>query len=172
MFLGLHFGVTTSSFARRHPRTPDHPMLHAGQASIRSFRAVPNLPEPLRPLMEIAHNLWWTWHPEAVRLFQRLDRDLWEQTHHNPVKLLGMVDQGLLDRVAKDQSFRPRRESVRRHSRVGPSARRAVDRARVGGWRGGCAGALRRWRLAAHAVAVAQSGRDRRASSGDDEGGV
>ena len=80
-------------------------MLHAGQASIRSFRAVPNLPEPLRPLMEIAHNLWWTWHPEAVRLFQRLDRDLWEQTHHNPVKLLGMVDQGLLDRVAKDQSF-------------------------------------------------------------------
>jgi len=80
-------------------------MLHAGQASIRSFRVVPDLPEPLRPLMEIAHNLWWTWHPEAVRLFKRLDRELWEATHHNPVKLLGQVDQSLLDKMARDQSF-------------------------------------------------------------------
>lgn len=80
-------------------------MLHAGQASIRSFRVVPDLPEPLRPLMDIAHNLWWTWHPEAVRLFKRLDRELWESTHHNPVKLLGQVDQTLLDKMARDQSF-------------------------------------------------------------------
>lgn len=80
-------------------------MLPAGQASIRSFRVTPNLPEPLRPLLEIAHNLWWTWHPEAVRLFKRLDRDLWESTHHNPVKLLGQVDQTLLDKMARDQAF-------------------------------------------------------------------
>jgi len=80
-------------------------MLKAGQAAIRTFRVIPNLPEALRPLMVIAHNLWWTWHPEAVKLFIRLDRDLWESTGHNPVKLLGMVDQELLDRVARDQSF-------------------------------------------------------------------
>lgn len=80
-------------------------MLQAGQASIRSFRVVPDLPDPLRPLLEIAHNLWWTWHPEAVRLFKRLDRELWESTHHNPVKLLGQVDQSLLDKMARDQSF-------------------------------------------------------------------
>ncbi|MBL0928428.1 MAG: alpha-glucan family phosphorylase, partial [Phycisphaerales bacterium] len=80
-------------------------MLPAGQASIRSFRVVPDLPEPLRPLLELAHNLWWSWHPEACRLFKRLDRDLWEETGHNPVKLLGTVRQELLDRCARDQSY-------------------------------------------------------------------
>jgi len=80
-------------------------MLHAGQARIRSFRVVPDLPEPLRPLLEIAHNLWWTWHPEAVALFKRLDRELWQETYHNPVKMLGMCKQSVLDRAAEDQSY-------------------------------------------------------------------
>jgi len=80
-------------------------MLHSGQANVRSFRVVPDLPEPLQPLLEIAHNLWWTWHPEAQELFVRLDRELWEETHHNPVKLLGRCDQRLLDRYAADQSY-------------------------------------------------------------------
>ncbi|XHC25545.1 alpha-glucan family phosphorylase [Phycisphaerales bacterium ac7] len=80
-------------------------MLHAGQANIRSFRVVPNLPKQLEPLREIAHNLWWTWHPEAVELFVRLDRELWESTGHNPVKLLGSLDQQRLERIAQDRSF-------------------------------------------------------------------
>ncbi len=80
-------------------------MLHAGQARIRSFRVVPDLPPSLRPLLEIAHNLWWTWHPEAVELFKRLDRDLWQETYHNPVKMLGLVRQSVLDRAADDQSY-------------------------------------------------------------------
>lgn len=80
-------------------------MLNAGHASIRSFRVVPSLPEPLAPLLEIASNLWWTWHPEAVALFKRIDRELWEETGHNPVKMLGQVDQELLSRVSHDQSF-------------------------------------------------------------------
>ncbi len=80
-------------------------MLHAGQARIRSFRVVPDLPPPLAPLYEIAHNLWWTWVPEAIDLFKRLDRDLWNETHHNPVKLLGTVRQEVLDRAAADQSY-------------------------------------------------------------------
>ncbi|MCA9292493.1 MAG: alpha-glucan family phosphorylase [Phycisphaerales bacterium] len=80
-------------------------MLPAGQANVRSFRVVPSVPEALQPLLEIAHNLWWTWHPEAVDLFIRLDRDLWESTGHNPVKMLGQVDQELLERVARDQSY-------------------------------------------------------------------
>jgi len=80
-------------------------MLEAGKAFIRSFRVVPDLPPTLRPLLELAHNLWWTWHPEAVALFRRLDRDLWEETRHNPVKMLGSVNQGVLDKVAEDRSY-------------------------------------------------------------------
>jgi starch phosphorylase len=80
-------------------------MLHANQARIHSFRVVPDVPEPLRPLLEVAQNLWWTWHPEAARLFKRVDADLWEKYRHNPIRLLGHADQKLLDRLATDQSY-------------------------------------------------------------------
>jgi len=80
-------------------------MLQPDQARIRSFRVVPALPEPLAPLLEIAHNFWWTWRPEAASLFRRLDRELWRKTWHNPVKLLGQVSQDVLDRAAADQSY-------------------------------------------------------------------
>lgn len=93
-------------------------MLHSGQARIRSFRVVPDLPGPLRPLLELAHNLWWTWHPEAVDLFKRLDRDLWQETYHNPVRLLGLVRQSVLDRFAEDQSFLHSLNSVYAHFRA------------------------------------------------------
>lgn len=80
-------------------------MIPAGQASVHSFRVVPNVPAALQPLLELAYNLWWSWHPEAVQLFVRVDRDLWEESGHNPVKMLGMVDQKLLERIAQDQSY-------------------------------------------------------------------
>ncbi len=80
-------------------------MLHPSQARIRSFEVVPSLPKPLEPLMRIANNLWWTWHPEAVELFVRLDRDLWLESNHNPVKMLGLVTQARLDEAAKDEGF-------------------------------------------------------------------
>jgi glycogen phosphorylase len=80
-------------------------MINPSQARIRSFEVVPSLPEPLGPLLRIANNIWWTWHPEAVDLFVRLDRDLWRTSHHNPVKMLGMVSQERLDEVAKDEGF-------------------------------------------------------------------
>ncbi len=80
-------------------------MLSPNQARIQSFRVVPYLPEALRPLVDIAHNLWWTWNYEAVNLFTRLDRDLWEQCGHNPVLMLGSIKQEKLDRAAHDRSY-------------------------------------------------------------------
>lgn len=80
-------------------------MLSPDLARIRSFEVVPTLPEPLKPLLELAHNLWWTWHPEAVELFVRLDRGLWSRSNHNPVKMLGMCPQATLDRFARDEGF-------------------------------------------------------------------
>lgn len=80
-------------------------MLHAGQANIHSFRVVPSLPEALEPLHDIAHNLWWTWRPEAVELFRRLDRDLWRRCEHNPVRMLSLVSQDTLERAASDPTY-------------------------------------------------------------------
>jgi starch phosphorylase len=87
------------------PQSSQHPTLSPSQARIQTFRVVPSLPEPLKPLLTIANNIWWTWNYEAVNLFSKLDRDLWEETNHNPVKMLGLVSQERLDRAAADRSF-------------------------------------------------------------------
>ena len=80
-------------------------MLKPDLARIRSFNVVPSLPEALQPLLRIAYNLWWTWHPEAVELFVQLDRNLWSKSKHNPVLMLGMCSQERLDEAARDEAF-------------------------------------------------------------------
>jgi len=71
--------------------------------SIRTFQVFPDLPQELQPLMELAGNFWWVWHPDAVELFRRLDRKLWDDVYHNPVKLLGQIAQPKL--AAKDDGY-------------------------------------------------------------------
>jgi starch phosphorylase len=73
--------------------------------TIRTFQVFPDLPPALAPLLELAKNFWWCWHPDAVELFRRLDRDLWERVYHNPVKLLGAIDQNKLMVASKDESY-------------------------------------------------------------------
>jgi starch phosphorylase len=80
-------------------------MLTPEQARIHTFKVVPSLPEPLKPLLEIAYNLWWSWHPEAIDLYMRVDRQLWTEVNHNPIRLLGTCSQQRLDEVAKDEAF-------------------------------------------------------------------
>ncbi len=74
-------------------------------ATVRTFQVFPDVPEALQPLVELAGNLWWVWHPDAVDLFRRLDRDLWTKIYHNPVKLLGVVDQAKLAAAARDEGY-------------------------------------------------------------------
>jgi starch phosphorylase len=38
--------------------------------------------------VELAHNLWWSWHPEVINLFRDLDPIRWRQLDHNPIALL------------------------------------------------------------------------------------
>ncbi|MDP9172916.1 MAG: alpha-glucan family phosphorylase [Planctomycetota bacterium] len=73
--------------------------------SIRTFQVFPDVPAPLQPLLEMAHNLWWVWQPDGVELFRRLDRILWEDVYHNPVKLLGAIDQSKLLAASTDDGY-------------------------------------------------------------------
>jgi len=74
-------------------------------ATIRRFQVASVLPETLKPLAEIAGNLWWSWHSDAIDLYVRMDPELWRKTKHNPVKLLSRISQSRLDELAGDQSF-------------------------------------------------------------------
>ncbi|MBN2753392.1 MAG: alpha-glucan family phosphorylase [Candidatus Goldbacteria bacterium] len=76
------------------------------------FNVLPNLPEKLKPLLDLAYNVWWAWDSEAFALFRDIDPDLWSQTSHNPVKLLYRVQQEKLETIANDEGFIFRIENV------------------------------------------------------------
>ena len=61
------------------------------------------IPEALKPLDEIAHNLWWSWNNEARDLYRELDPELWKQVNQNPVLLLASMNYEKLEELAKDK---------------------------------------------------------------------
>ncbi|MDR0689356.1 MAG: alpha-glucan family phosphorylase [Spirochaetaceae bacterium] len=73
--------------------------------NISTYTVKPKLPTALKPLEEIARNLWLSWNFDAVQLFIRLDYDAWLQSSQSPVRTLGMVSQERLAEMAKDDSY-------------------------------------------------------------------
>lgn len=56
-------------------------------------------------LHDLAHNLWWSWTPEARMLLKQLDPTLWYLTRHNPVRLLQDIKPERLLSLEEDPSF-------------------------------------------------------------------
>lgn len=56
-------------------------------------------------LHELAHNLWWSWNPDARRLFETIDPTLWRLSHHNPVMLLHELKPERLAALQSDPVF-------------------------------------------------------------------
>lgn len=79
---------------------------------LESVLVLPVLPERIKRLNELAHNLWWVWTPEATELFATLDRELWDEVVHNPVKLLRRIRQERLEEVANDDKYLKHYDSV------------------------------------------------------------
>ncbi|GMO52099.1 MAG: glycosyltransferase family 1 protein [Termitinemataceae bacterium] len=73
--------------------------------NISTYSVKPKLPASLKPLEEIAHNLWLSWNYDAIQLFIRLDYDVWMESNQSPMKALGMVSQERLTEVSRDDSF-------------------------------------------------------------------
>jgi starch phosphorylase len=73
--------------------------------NISRYTVKPKLPSVLKPLEEIARNLWLSWNFDAVQLFIRLDYDVWLQSLQSPIRTLGMVSQERLAQAAKDDSY-------------------------------------------------------------------
>ncbi len=72
----------------------------------------PPLPAALARLDELAHNLWWTWQPEAVELFRSLDPARWDSTGHNPIRILASLSSRRLQNLARNEQFVQRLEAV------------------------------------------------------------
>ncbi|MER6034701.1 glycosyltransferase family 1 protein [Streptomyces sp. NPDC001835] len=80
--------------------------------AIRRFTVRPVLPEPLRPLSDLARNLRWSWHAETRDLFQSVDPERWAAAKGDPVRLLGGVRPARLAELAGDRRFLRRLTAV------------------------------------------------------------
>ena len=67
--------------------------------------AEPQLPERIARLEELAHNVWWSWTPQARELFRTLDYPRWRMSEHNPVKQLHTMTYDQLQAAAEDAAF-------------------------------------------------------------------
>ena len=70
-----------------------------------AYTVRPNIPARLKPLEELANNLWLSWNFDAVNLFMRLDDEAWSKSRQNPARALGLVPQEKLEEIAEDESF-------------------------------------------------------------------
>ncbi|MGM9733063.1 MAG: alpha-glucan family phosphorylase [Prevotella sp.] len=70
------------------------------------------LPEELKCLDEIAHNLWWVWNFEARDLFRDLDPALYTSVKHNPVLLLERLSFDRKEEIVKDKDLMKRIKGV------------------------------------------------------------
>lgn len=70
------------------------------------------LPEELKCLDELAHNMWWAWNYEARELWKSLDKDLYEEVGHNPVMLLDRLSYERKEAIVKDKTIKERVKSV------------------------------------------------------------
>lgn len=70
------------------------------------------LPEQLKCLDELAHNMWWVWNYEAQDLWKSLDEQLFEEVKHNPVLLLERLSYDRKEAIVKDPAIMSRVKSV------------------------------------------------------------
>lgn len=71
-----------------------------------------NLPSNLRPLYELAHNLWYAWHAKVLKLFDDIDHETWFQHGHSPAVFLKVVSQEKLLKASQDVNFVMRLNNV------------------------------------------------------------
>jgi starch phosphorylase len=71
-----------------------------------------SLPQELKCLDEIAHNLWWVWNYEARDLFRDLDPEVYHDVKHNPVLLLERLSLTRKEAIVKDKALMKRIKNV------------------------------------------------------------
>ena len=71
-----------------------------------------SIPERLKPLDELARNLWWCWTPGARDLFEYADENLWVEVDRNPIVLLDKLPVERLEELSTDNGFLEKMDAV------------------------------------------------------------
>jgi glycogen phosphorylase len=84
----------------------------AAMKPLHIYSVIPNLPEKLHPLWDLAYNVWFDWNHEVISLFSLIDPKLWSKSYGNPIWFLNHLPQNTLENLAKDEFFLERLRSV------------------------------------------------------------
>ena len=86
------------------------------------------LPEELKCLDELSHNMWWAWNYEARNMWKSLDETLYEKVGHNPVMLLERLSYDRKEEIVKDKALMKKVKDVyamfRKYMDVKPDSKR------------------------------------------------
>ena len=94
---------------------------NSNQPSWKVINVKSHIPEALKKLDELSHNLWWCWNTEALDLFSSLDTELWHKVRRNPIDLLRSIDYDRLIELSKNE------EIIRKMNKVYADFRKYID---------------------------------------------
>ncbi|SFG01041.1 alpha-glucan family phosphorylase [Prevotella sp. KH2C16] len=101
---------------------------YSNEPQWKSLTIKSRLPEELKCLDELAHNMWWAWNYEARSMFKSLDDKLYEEVGHNPVLLLERLNYDRKEAIVKNRTIMKKINDVykkfRAYMDVKPDAKR------------------------------------------------
>lgn len=63
------------------------------------------VPDRIDGLVEMAYNLFWSWHDSSRTMFKKLDTVLWYETRENVVAMLRRITDERLEKMSKSEKF-------------------------------------------------------------------
>ncbi|CAG0880287.1 unnamed protein product, partial [Darwinula stevensoni] len=72
----------------------------------------PKLPDALKPLSELAHNIWWCWDHDAIELFKGIDEKKFIAVDYNPIALLDEMGTERATALVNDADFIKKMKAV------------------------------------------------------------
>ena len=90
-------------------------MIEISNANVPNWKTInvkSQIPEALKKLDTLAHNMWWSWNQDAKDLFAMLDEKLYNECGKNPVLLLEKLGYERLEELSKDKSVLAVMDSV------------------------------------------------------------
>lgn len=91
---------------------------NANHISLTPISVKSNIPEELKKLDELAHNMWWAWNHDARSLFRDLDNDLFNECGGNPVLQLERLSFEKMEQLAKDKTILKKMNDVYKQFRT------------------------------------------------------
>jgi starch phosphorylase len=64
-----------------------------------------HVPDRIAGLVDLAHNLWWSWNPAVKMIFKQLNPQAWIESIHNPVKMLRELPEETLIKASRNPLY-------------------------------------------------------------------